>query len=99
MNNIVKRGLGKIQSLVTRGYGKFLVVLVGGAEVKPAKFWDTYYKYIKTKKIRVPDEEDEIVCDVILLNPLDLGIMNDIVLLSKKYNAIKVYNINEVTIK
>ena len=106
MNNIITRGLGKLQSLITRGYSKTLVIVVTpdipqhpAAIVSPAKFWDTVSKYIKTKRIHIPDEDDDIVCDVLLLNKNDLGYMNDAILLSQKYTDIKVYNITEVKIK
>ena len=105
MNNILKRGLGKLQSIITRGFGKTLIIVTTpdvqqpAGIVKPAKFWDTIQRYIRTRKIKIPDEEDEITCDVVLINPNDLGIMSDAILLSKKYTEVKVYKINEVKLK
>ncbi len=106
MTNLLKRGFGKLASIITRGFGRTLIVVVtpeapiyGGAEVRPAKFWNTIQKYIKTRKIKIPDEDDIITCDVVLLNSNDLGIMNDAVLLSAKYTEVKVYKINEVKLK
>ncbi len=109
MNNIIKRGLGKIASLITRGYGKTLVVIVGGRgkggglvvpyipykEVHKKNIFDL----IKTRKIKVPDEEDDITVDVLLIKyPGDISVEAILKKATGKYTEIKVYVEDEVTI-
>ncbi len=109
VNNIIKRGLGKIKSLITRGFGKTLVVVVstkaGGGSLPvpyiPYKevFGKDIFKHIKTQKIKVPDEEQEITVDVLLIKHTG-EISVDAVLKSVKgkYTEVKVYMEGEVKI-
>ena len=76
MNNIITRGLGKLQSLVTRGYGGTLIVIKGKDGTFPVPYIpykevfdkDQLLKHIHTKKIRLPGQKKDINVDVLLIN-------------------------------
>ena len=112
MNNIIKRGLGKIHSLITKGFGKTLFVIVrkgtrgaGGSLAVPyIPYADLNKKksileLIKTRKISVPDEKNDITVDVLLIK--HTGEISVDVILKKvegRYTEIKVYVEDEVKI-
>ncbi len=110
MNNILKRGLGKLQSIITRGFGKTLVVVVkkgrgaGGTLAVPyIPYADvdkkSIFEHIKTRKIKVPDEEKDITVDVLLISyPGDISVEAILKKAPKKYTEIKVYVEDEVRI-
>lgn len=109
MNNIIKRGLGKIASLITRGYGKTLVVIVsgkaggGGLPVPYIPYKEindkNIFDLIKTKKIKVPDEDKDITVDVLLINHTgEISVEAILKKVTGKYTEIKVYMEEEVRI-
>ncbi len=109
MNNILKRGFGKLQSIITRGFGKTLIIIVDktvpdiGATVKPSRIWNSFSRYIKTKHISLcrPWDDDckkEIFCDAVLVHPDSVVEVRKAALLSKKYEEVIVYKIDEVTL-
>ncbi len=109
MNNILKRGLGKLHSLITRGYGKTLVVIVSkkaGGGLLPIPYIPykeinkkNIFDHIQTRTIKVPDKDKSITVDVLLIShPGDISVQAVLNKTSGKYTEIKVYVEDEVKI-
>ena len=94
--NIITKGLGKIQSLVTKGYAGSLQIIVTPTAKPLRKAGGPVYRYkydqaIQTKTIRVPPNK-KITVDVLLINYRDyLNIDVIIEDLKHKYKDISVY--------
>lgn len=109
-NRIVTRGLGPDHLLVTRGYGKVLVVVVtqppiGGG---PGAVYEPYYgplipgvpkDYIQTRTIYLTKQDKEITVDVLLVSGTqEINIAAMLEDDKYEYDQIEVYMIDEVEI-
>ena len=110
MNNILKRGLGKINQLITRGFGRTLVIIVskgrgaGGSLAVPyipykEVFKKNIYDLIHTRKIKLPDEKKDITVDALLIKHTgDISVEAILREVKGRYTEIKVYVEDEVKI-
>lgn len=109
MPNLLTRGFGKLSSIITRGYGKTLVVVVspkGGGGSLPVPYIPykevhkkNIFDLIKTKKIKVPDEDKDIVVDVLLISHTgEISVEAILKKVSGRYTEVKVYVEDEVKI-
>ena len=109
MHNILKRGLGKLASIITKGFGKTLVVVVsksgGGSLPVPYIPYTEIHKksifdHIKTRTIKVPDMDKDITVDVLLINHTgEISVEAILKKTSGRYTEIKVYVDGEVRIR
>lgn len=105
--SIITKGMGDSSTLITKGYGSTLVVVVapvGGGGSGPPRYEEPYYGPLipgqkQTITLKVPTEESPITVDVVLVAQ-DGDITVDAVLSKYKYDyeTIEVYSIDEVEI-